>query len=119
MMKNHTGSIVIQVLGILSIAMFVFGVVGVALFGNICSQEEASRAAFTLYQRSLAEEELANARGNTSIVSVSDAVQSGGQVNYFANADGLRCAQRRWLSSNHDACRASIELAGKRPWLPP
>lgn len=88
------GGIIFQVVGILLIVLFIFGVVGVQLFGNICSPDEARTASAAIYTRSMqnaaidaARMEAAGADGAGS--SVSDAGES--DINYFLNSDGLRC----------------------------
>ena len=83
------GGIVVQVLGILLIAMFVFGVIGVQLFGNICSPEDTAIAFRAILFRYFGDAEQGAARGNSS-----SPLSSGGasaQVDFSVNSDGLRC----------------------------
>ena len=87
--------IIVQVVGVLIIALFVFGVVAVQLFGNICTPHDSTSAATAIYQRSLSNALLVAERGSVSdallLQPLGEGGGDGGQVNYFVNSDGLRC----------------------------
>jgi hypothetical protein len=102
------GGIVVQTFGILLIAMFVFGVIGVQMMGNICSPEQSAVARRTIVGRSL---ELVTLQGKTNIFP-EDLIAASALSNttgvFYYNSDELRCLLGseefqlpNWMQFNH------------------
>jgi hypothetical protein len=102
------GGIVVQTFGILLIAMFVFGVIGVQMMANICSPEQSAVARRTIVGRSL---ELVTLQGKTTIFP-EDLIAASALSNttgvFYYNSDGLRCLLGseefqlpNWMQFNH------------------
>jgi len=99
---QRTVGIVLQVLAILLTVIFVFGVIGVQLFGNICSPEDSTRARTAIYKRHVSNAHLAlqgNTIGQVGKISRRKLMGEGGAsgapnsdaADLTAYSDGLRC----------------------------
>ena len=98
--------IVVQTFGILLIAMFVFGVIGVTMFGNICSPQDSVEARRTILERS------SNALQDKTTIFPEDLIAASELSNttdvFYYNSDGLRCLLGseefqlpNWMNFNH------------------